>query len=54
MNHLCLIYVGVLMLARDLFDEALNYYKKAIDLNPHILRFIIIWGLVYNDWKKPI
>ena len=41
------------MLLRALFAESLNYYEKAIDLNPSYFEVFNNMGVAYNDWKKP-
>ena len=36
--------LGITHAAKGLFAESLNYYEKAIDLNPSYFGVLIIWG----------
>ena len=45
--------LGITHAAKGLFAESLNYYEKAIDLNPSYFEVFNNMGVAYNDWKKP-
>ena len=44
--------LGITHAAKGLFAESLNYYEKAIDLNPSYFEVFNNMGVAYNDWKN--